>query len=44
LESPEKFFKDHNTTKDFYNRWKETFDEWKINLQVPLKDDKPVTM
>lgn len=44
LESPEKFFKDQNTTKDFYDRWKETFDEWKIDLQAPLKDDKPVTM
>ncbi len=44
LESPEKFFKDLNTTKDLYNRWKETFDEWKIDIQDSVKGDKPVTM
>jgi len=44
LENPDKFFKDLNTTKDLYNRWKETFDEWKIDIQDTVTGDKPVTM
>ena len=32
LESPEKFFRDMKMARDLYDRWKETIDEWKINL------------
>jgi ATP-dependent Lon protease len=44
LENPEKFFRDINVTMNLYNRWKETFDEWKIDLGGQSTEEKPATM
>ena len=44
LENPEKFFRDINVTRNLYNRWKETFDEWKIDLNGQSAEEKPATM
>ncbi|HPS57751.1 MAG TPA: endopeptidase La [Spirochaetota bacterium] len=44
LENPEKFFRDINVTRNLYNRWKETFDEWKIDLGGQSAVEKPATM
>ncbi len=44
LEQPEKFFRDINLTRDLYNRWKETFDEWKIDLNGQAAEEKQATM
>ncbi|NLV69045.1 MAG: endopeptidase La [Spirochaetes bacterium] len=44
LEKPEKFFRDINVTRNLYDRWKETFDEWKIDLNGQSAEEKPATM
>ncbi len=44
LESPELFFRDSGVTRDLYNRWKETFDEWIVNIGDAKGEDKAVTM
>jgi ATP-dependent Lon protease len=32
LENPEKFFKDEKKTKILYDRWKESLDDWKVDI------------
>jgi ATP-dependent Lon protease len=32
LENPEKFFKDEKKTKILYDRWKESLDDWKLDI------------
>jgi len=44
LEKPERFFRDINVARDLYNRWKETFDEWKIDINGQSTEEKPATM
>ncbi len=44
LEIPEKFFRDMALTRNLYDRWKETIDEWKINLNSSNGEEKPATM
>ncbi len=44
LESPEKFFRDMAIARDLYNRWKETINEWKIDLNGVSGEEKPTTM
>jgi hypothetical protein len=45
LESPEKFFRDMKMARDLYDRWKETINEWGIELpEDKTRDEKPATM
>lgn len=32
LESPDRFFKDENKTRLLYDRWKDTIDDWKVEI------------
>ncbi|MBN2079145.1 MAG: endopeptidase La [Spirochaetes bacterium] len=32
LESPDRFFKDENKTRLLYDRWKDTLDDWKVDI------------
>jgi ATP-dependent Lon protease len=45
LESPEKFFRDMKMARDLYDRWKETINEWGIELpEDKTREEKPATM
>ena len=44
LESPEKFFRDMARARDLYDRWKETIDEWHIDINGMSGEDKPTRM
>jgi ATP-dependent Lon protease len=44
LESPEKFFKDEKKAKDLYDRWKETLDDWKIDITDSEGDESAIKM
>jgi ATP-dependent Lon protease len=44
LESPEKFFRDMKMARDLYDRWKDSINEWGINLPESSREDKPATM
>ena len=44
LENPEKFFRDMNTARDLYNRWKDSIDEWDITFPESVRDEIATTM
>jgi ATP-dependent Lon protease len=44
LENPEKFFRDMNTARDLYNRWKDSINEWDITFPEISRDEISTTM
>ncbi len=44
LESPDKFFKDSSKTKDLYERWKQTFGDWAVDIGKSVNSDSRVKM
>ncbi len=44
LKTPEKFFKDQVKTRELYKRWKESINDWKIDIADAVADENTVKM
>jgi ATP-dependent Lon protease len=42
LKNPERFFKDQAKTQELYKRWKETINDWQVNIADQISDDTTV--